>query len=219
MSVGAAADIRPAGAQRGFGGVSDQTAGLLGSICGTGAGGAGGGGGNSRAAARLILEQVPMVRDSILKGRDWPALAAYLRKHWLGAAARQLARDRAERMLKSFEFLCSMEESAAGGAHHRADDSAGAGNDSGALSAAADSVVRVECWRRVRAGVHERWCEFDCQLDGSRTPEPVEVKGEGGHAAVKGLRHRVIPPASSRALPCDGKVGVGHGVFLGGPGM
>ncbi|KIZ06797.1 hypothetical protein MNEG_1153 [Monoraphidium neglectum] len=69
----------------------------------------GGGARNGRQAAHLILEQVPTAREAITRGRDWPALAAHIRERWLGDEARRLARKRAEHMLKSFEFMCSLE--------------------------------------------------------------------------------------------------------------
>lgn len=180
-------------------------------------GGDQGPGGGAGRAARLILEQVPMVREGLLRGRDWPVLAAQLRDTWFGAAAAQLARERAERMLRSFEFLCSLEESAAPQQGQQAAAGAGTGmppavggrvGSGGASGGAGSDLVQVECWRRVRAGVHERWCEFDCRLDGGRPAEPVLVKGEGGTEA-HGRRHRLVPldANATRPLPCDGKVG------------
>ena len=170
-----------------------------------------GAGGRGGRAARLILEQVPAVREALVRGRNWPALAAQLRDTWLGEAAAQLARERAERMLKSFEFLCSLEEAAA--PQQEQLRAAGTASAQGTVAASStsgggDGVVRVECWRRVRAGVHERWCEFDCQLDSSRVPEAVVVKGDSGGEAA-GTRHRLVPIdlEATRALPCDGKVG------------
>lgn len=200
MSVGA--DTAPHGAEQWFSGRgSDQ--------------GTARGGGSGRAA-RLILEQVPTVREGIVKGRDWGRLAAHIKESWLGDAAQRLARERAERMLKSFEFLCSLEPGGKGeglsgsGQGGGNADSSKLHNGKGASgwgSGADEGAVRVECWRRVRAGVFERWCEFSCEIDKGRAAEPVVVTGEG-EVTVKGVRHRLVGSevGSRRPLPCDGKV-------------
>jgi hypothetical protein len=185
----------------------------------------GGGARNGRQAAHLILEQVPTAREAITRGRDWPALAAHIRERWLGDEARRLARKRAEHMLKSFEFMCSLEPegkqrgsrscsqgggsgSQQGNMGEHAEGSGGAGAEQGA------PAVQIECWRRVRSGVHERWCEFSCKVDEARAPEPVVVAGDGG-SSVAGERFRLSTRGmeSTRPLPCDGKVG-NRGWFL-----
>lgn len=56
-------------------------------------GAAGGGGG-------LLLEQVPEVRDALLRGRDWKALAEVLKKDVFGAAAQRMANERLAAMVK-----------------------------------------------------------------------------------------------------------------------
>jgi hypothetical protein len=188
--------------------------------------------GSGRAAA-LILEQVPQMREAVPRACDWAAVAKRC-THRLSAEAAQLTRARAERMLKSFELLCSLEEcsgdtggaawaktpAAAAAARAPACPGAAAGRrdvDAGAGRDDASSSVRVECWRRVRAGVHERWCEFDCAVDPACAPEAVTVAGEGG-AAVHGVRRRLadMHALEARPLPCDGKVGAGRGRPRGG---
>lgn len=170
--------------------------------------GGGGGGGDQGGRARLILEQVPLVRERLVKGRDWGAYAKTAAAGWLGEAAARLARERAERMIKSFEFMCAMDDPGArGGAAGVSSASAAAAAAGGLAASSDDGCVRIECWRRVRGGVHERWCEFDAPLDGGKQPEGVVVRGEGGGEA-RGLRHRLaaVGEDTTRPLPCDGKV-------------
>ena len=199
-------------------------------------------------AALLVVEHVPQLRARVAGGRDWPALAEQLKRDWLGEAAARLARERAERMVRAFEFMCDMQEGGGRGGPPGGDGgggggkggSGGGGSDSGggddaarlsdvagapgaAITAASSSklaaraeasdgdAVRVECWRRVRPGVHERWCDFSLALDGGRPAEAVAVKGEAGGEA-RGVRHRLAPldadtdAAAARPLPCEGKI-------------
>jgi hypothetical protein len=234
--VSLGADTAPRGDRYGGGGGSgggaDQggAVGAVARLCGGGGGGGGGsgrggsgsGGGRGRVA-RLILEQMPQLREAIVQGRDWEALAARTARR-LGEEAARLARGRAERMLKSFDFLCNLED--AGGAGDKGSVAAGpAGAGEGPSNArssgggAGAATVRIECWRRVRAGVHERWCEFELSLDAARAPEEVVVAGEGG-AVVQGLRHRLMAMEveATRPLPCDGKVGSRQGRAWAGAG-
>jgi hypothetical protein len=174
--------------------------------------GSGGGGSGGGARARLILEQVPVAREALTRGRDWPSLAAHLRDRWLGDGARQLARERAERMVRAFDFMCDSQQGPeeGGGAGSPSDSGPGCsvGDASSSCAGGATAAVRVECWRQVRAGVRERWCELDLAVDPARGPEVVNVASEDGKAVVRGFRRRLIPvdAAATRPLPCSGKV-------------
>ncbi|GBF95610.1 hypothetical protein Rsub_08592 [Raphidocelis subcapitata] len=183
-------------------------------------GGGGVGGGGARHSARLILEQVPGLRKAIVHGRDWRALARDARERWFGSGARQLARERAERMLKSFEFMCDLEPERGGGggegAGARGGPSTAAAASAAAASAAsapaadggeASAAVRIECWRSVRKGLYERWSEFDFGINADLPPEAVTVTGEAG-ASVCGSRWRLSSGDAglARALPSDGKI-------------
>jgi hypothetical protein len=176
------------------------------------------GGDCTARSARLILEQVPGMRKAIAHARDWGALAQAARGRWFGSGARELARERAERMLKSFEFLCSLEPDGSRGASG-APPTVTAAATKAPLAAAdtaddggASAAVHIECWRSVRKGLCERWSAFDLQIDASQPPEAVSVTGENG-SKVRGSRQRLcVSAAQLRALPPDGKVGGGVAV-------
>ncbi len=51
-------------------------------------------------AGALILEAVPVVREAMLRGRSWPAVAQRAAKEHFGDAAARMARERIEAMVK-----------------------------------------------------------------------------------------------------------------------
>lgn len=106
--------------------------------------------------------QVPVLRESLLKGKDWRALAAQQKKGQFGAAAKALARQQLQTMMQSFDLLCQLEEQreqqqkqrrmAAGTSNDRGSSSSsgsllerGGAEDSEVLAA----TVRVVCSRQV----------------------------------------------------------------------
>jgi hypothetical protein len=56
------------------------------------------------------LLQVPVLRERLLHGKDWPAVAKQQKKAQFGAAAKQLAQERLKGMLESFEMMCQIEQ-------------------------------------------------------------------------------------------------------------
>lgn len=54
--------------------------------------------------------QVPVLRESLLKGKDWRALAKQQKQQQFGAASKTLAREQLQSMMQSLELLCQIEE-------------------------------------------------------------------------------------------------------------
>ncbi|PNW79580.1 hypothetical protein CHLRE_08g358751v5 [Chlamydomonas reinhardtii] len=182
--------------------------------------------GSGRAAA-LILEAVPVVREALLRGKNWRQVAdAAVKQHFSGEAARRMARERMEAMLKHLDFMCEMEPAAP----EAASSVAAAANGGGGGGGAAPPPVKVCTWRKVHdsgGGVFESWYDFAMALDDSRPPEPVEVAAPAGSSgsssssgssktapvAVQGLRYRLKPLEldDTRPLPANGKASVRWG--------
>lgn len=105
-----------------------------------------------------------MLRESLMKGRDWHALAAQQQKRQFGPAAKALAREQLQTMMQSFELLCKIEEqweqqqqaagTAAGATAAGSSSSSGSGSlvDRGGASETEvlQATVRVVCSRQVR---------------------------------------------------------------------
>lgn len=115
---------------------------------------------------RHVAPQVPLLREALLRGRDWRSLASQQAAAQFGPAGAAAARQRLAGMLASFDMLCELEALDDGGS--RGDDSrtrsrsgggsaanpsgtaallAGAGADEAAVLTA---PVRVVCCRQVR---------------------------------------------------------------------
>lgn len=60
----------------------------------------------------MLPPQVPLLRSRLLarSGAEWDALAQCQTAEQFGAAAVALSQQRLERMLRSFELMCGMEE-------------------------------------------------------------------------------------------------------------
>lgn len=54
----------------------------------------------------LILEAVPVIRDALLRGRNWRAVAEAAKREHFGVAAAVLARERLEAMVKVWVCIC-----------------------------------------------------------------------------------------------------------------
>jgi hypothetical protein len=104
--------------------------------------------------------QVPVLREAILRGRDWQAIATRQREQQFGAPGKALARSRLDSFMQSFELLCQMEEqqaqqggtaAAAAAATGSAAGVGGAGRTAGSPDEAAvhAAAVRVVCSRQV----------------------------------------------------------------------
>ncbi|KAK9815647.1 hypothetical protein WJX72_007380 [[Myrmecia] bisecta] len=152
--------------------------------------------------SRLIIEQVPTLRDALLRRNDWQQIADRQRGSVFGRGAAQLlSKRRMDEMLKAFDFMCEMQPNE----ETRRDAEE-------ASTSAVDQVVHFESWRRVKAGMHECWSEIDCQIDASKPSEPVELKAEDG-LKLKATRYRLqaMDGPSQKPLPGKGKVTVRHG--------
>lgn len=160
----------------------------------------------SYKSARLILEQVAGMRTAIMAGRDWKALAAAQAKGHFGPAAKRMAKDKMESLLKAFEAMCEMEPAPA------APGAAGAGPGGGGADPAS-LPVKVDSWRKVKEGVWEPWAGLELSIATDKPPEPVTLANPEGGAELQALRYRLNPLdlAASRPLPSTGKVHVVHG--------
>ncbi|EIE27455.1 hypothetical protein COCSUDRAFT_55461 [Coccomyxa subellipsoidea C-169] len=61
------------------------------------------------AHSSLIIEQVPMIRTSIMKGQNWRKIAEEQRESFFGAEAAALSEQRMRSMLKTLEAMCDMQ--------------------------------------------------------------------------------------------------------------
>lgn len=59
-----------------------------------------GGGAAPQHQSRLLLEAVPEMREAMMSGKDWEAVAKKQKKTVFGEAARDLAKQRIEKLLK-----------------------------------------------------------------------------------------------------------------------
>lgn len=181
-------------------------------------------------AGALILEAVPVVREAMLRGKSWPAVAQRAAKEHFGDAAARMARERIEAMVKHLDFLTKLEPEPPAGP---------GGSEEAAAADAPPPPVKVGTWRKVHdSGVYEPWYDFVMEVDDSRPPEHVEVaaanagasstskagpgSGPGGAAGsasvqaaavVHGLRYRLkaLDFESTRPLPANGKAVVRWG--------
>lgn len=94
-----------------------------------------------------------MLREALLHGKDWPAIAKQQKKTQFGAASKQLAQERLHSLLESFEMMCQVEQQ-----HSKQDKGSKTGSalgllDGGAADEAAvlAATVKVICSRQVGA--------------------------------------------------------------------
>jgi hypothetical protein len=97
-----------------------------------------------------------MLRERLLQGKDWPAVAKQQKKAQFGAAAKQLAQERLKGMLESFEMMCQIEQRQQQQGKQHAAANAGGGEgcsllDGGGADEAAvlEAPIRVVCSRQV----------------------------------------------------------------------
>jgi hypothetical protein len=101
-----------------------------------------------------------VLRESLLKGKNWLALAALQKKEQFGASAKALARQQLQTMMQSFELLCKLEEQreqqqkqqgvAAGGSNGSSSGNGSLVEKGGAEEAEVlAATVRVVCSRQV----------------------------------------------------------------------
>lgn len=152
----------------------------------------------SESKSRLILEQVPLIREGLLRGRDWPAVAEEQKRTVFGKDAKLMSKKRVEQMLKTFEFMCELEA-------ERKDESAAAVEE-------AKRAVYIETKRKVGDG--ETWLAYEhlkMELNPEKPAEDVTVKVDGGRT-VRGRRFLLRPlnPAEVQPFPPLGKILVKH---------
>ncbi|MEW5307426.1 MAG: hypothetical protein WDW36_009824 [Sanguina aurantia] len=187
----------------------------------------GGVGAEAAKGAALILEQVPMVRTALLKGRDWSAMARLAATTHFGPASKALGRERMEAMARAFDFMCEMEHpeslgtaaagsgAGSGGAEAPAQEAGEEGSLQRFEARARAAPLRLQTSRKAQAtGGFEPWADLQLQLDPSKPAEQVELSAGG--STVTGLRFRLLPlPVDdSRPFPSNGKVSVRHGSSL-----
>lgn len=178
----------------------------------------GGGGAGDREASKqagLILEQVPVIRDGMVRGREWKKEA----ERQAGAQFKKGAgmdQKRAELLSKLMDQFCDLEMEEEASKKGKDLNSNSVQGPKGSLP----GPIKVECRRKVHeSGVWEPWCGFELTVDPSKHPDPVEVSApapasgrEGGPAptSVHGLRYKLlaINPDEScpEPLPSNGKI-------------
>eukprot|EP00877_Chromochloris_zofingiensis_P004789 jgi/Chrzof1/14310/Cz08g32160.t1 len=157
-------------------------------------------------SSRLILEQVPIVRENILRAKDWQSVADKQKKTYFGKAVKQLAADRLQSMMKALDFMCAMEPEPV----RSNGDRQGGEQEQDDITTA---PILVSCSRKVRDGVWEPWCSFTCSISTDKPPEPVTITSDGDQGSVvQGNRYRLQPMTidDTRPLPSNGKVVVRH---------
>ena len=149
---------------------------------------------------RLILEQVPEIRNALLGRRtdaDWKEMA---RKHLSTyfadtPEARRAAAERVEGMSKMFEFMCELDENKRAAEAVKKPD-----------PPPPDGVVRVDFSRQADDGKWYRWHCYDMKIDAAKGSKEVELKLEDGSGfTLKGDQHKLQPPAPSNPKPAKTK--------------
>ncbi|KAK9802993.1 hypothetical protein WJX73_006147 [Symbiochloris irregularis] len=146
--------------------------------------------------ACLIIEQVPSIREALLRRSDWEKLAMQQKETFFGRDTQELSHSRLQAFMRALNL---------------ADGSDAIAESTG--QQAAPAAVRVHVWRRLKLDLLEPWGDYTCRLDSSHATEAVQVEGEQG-TRVHGTRQRlqameVAPDA--KALPWRSKVAVVHG--------
>jgi hypothetical protein len=146
------------------------------------------------------------MREALLRGRDWQALAAQQQQEWFGVQSRALTQSRLQAMLEAFDFMAGMLPPDGAGkvsmgspsgmcmpshpAQHLVSLSILQENTA-AQDGEAEDVVRCRFWRHIKGDVYEDWSEVSFAVDASRAAEDVEVPGSTGGAAC-GVRRRLL---------------------------
>ncbi|GAX77785.1 hypothetical protein CEUSTIGMA_g5228.t1 [Chlamydomonas eustigma] len=177
--------------------------------------------------AGLILEQVPVVREYLVRGRNWKAVAAQQTKEQFARGNGVMDKARMEALSKLFDQMCDMEIGndpgiaaamaavAAGASPETAAEAAAAAGQPASLALVVPGPICVECRRKVHdSGVFEPWCDFEFKVDASKAPDPVEVAGPVGSSGqapkvvVHGLRYKLeaVDPTGNQPLPSSGKI-------------
>uniref|UniRef100_A0A061SCF1 Zinc finger mynd domain-containing protein 10-like n=1 Tax=Tetraselmis sp. GSL018 TaxID=582737 RepID=A0A061SCF1_9CHLO len=150
--------------------------------------------------SHLLLEAVPEMRQGMLSGRDWLQIAEKQMQTVFGSAARDTAKQRMQNLLKTFDFMASMEEPEQGQA------SSSEQLDISALP------IKMSSSRKTANGIWALHSEYVFYIDTTKVSDEVAVKDDQGNC-VKGKRHRLVSKAagSGKPLPSKGKVAIVHG--------
>lgn len=160
-----------------------------------------------QSRSRLIMEQVPGMREALLHGQDWKALAEQLcTTHLSKNAMQHVARDRCDALAKALEYYLQLEEG------KTVQQDVRDRSDTGRRTSPEPLPVMVECSCKVGQGLYEPWCSLQLNIVKDKAAEPVELILDNG-TKVNGLRYRLLAPDvdDTRALPCNGRVIVRHG--------
>ena len=156
----------------------------------------------------LVLEQVPVWRESLVKGRadaHWKAIAEQQKTeqfHPTQGDAVLSQQSHAESMMKAYDFMAEMGE---GGTLH-APPSPRAGTAS--LEAVAVTVTRSP----PGGGPEELVFRTDVPVDFAKAPEEVHQSAEQYGVDVSGRRWRcAAPPGEKRTIPSEGRVQISYG--------
>ncbi|KAL6764744.1 hypothetical protein V8C86DRAFT_1823479, partial [Haematococcus lacustris] len=171
--------------------------------------GQGGPGAGAQRSAALVLEAVPGVRDALVREAGEPKQLALeqARSVFNPEQTRRLTSQLMDSLLQQMEVLARMEPPtpAIHDTHARGGAAGGAASEPGDSAAGAASIgpIRVSVWRKApKVDLNEVWCDLELAVEAGRAPEAVTLE------ELKGLRYRLQPldPATTRALPMEGKV-------------
>lgn len=163
----------------------------------------------------LIIEQIPEIFDSLASRPEeaYNRIAQKQAKDYfdpVDGEAIKSTKTQLESMLKSFEFLATMEDEVKG-------KGAGAQASAGEGSGREDEVV-VKVHKRVsEKGDHwEQVIDLCLKRNAKKDPEEVEQPAKDLGITIKGLRHRVkiskrSKTGTSTPLPDKGKITVSQG--------
>ena len=136
---------------------------------------------------RLILEQVPEIRNALLRKSDaeWKDIAKKQLSTYFADSpeARRAAAERMEGMSKMFEFMCELDENKRAAEAVKKPD-----------PPPPDGVVRVDFSRQAEDGQWYRWHCYDMHIDAAKGAKQVELSLEDGYT-MHGDQHKLLPPA------------------------
>ncbi|GMH44294.1 hypothetical protein BSKO_12228 [Bryopsis sp. KO-2023] len=150
-------------------------------------------------SAGLILEQVPMLREGMFKGKDWETIATNQKYATFGEEHEKSAKKRVEEMLKTIDFMCDMEQSPPMNSTEEPKENCTHG------------PIRVETRFQVKnTKVWERASDYKFEIDSEKVPEAIELAKDSDK--VKGVRYRLKTSEmdSNKPFPANGKILVSH---------
>lgn len=155
----------------------------------------------------LVLEQVPVWRESLIKGRTdthWKAVAEEQKEaqfHPTQGDAVLSQQSHAESMMKAYDFMAEMGE---GGSLH-APPSPRAG------AASLDAVAVTVTHSPAGGSAEELVFRANAPVDFAKPPEEVNQKAEQYGVEVRGRRWKCGAPEEKRTVPSEGRMVVSYG--------